>query len=107
MTNRRYNFGTNHYSQFFEDAVVDEAMWFGRGYWDARSDPSPVYFDGAIDDIRIFSKALSSEEVFDIYCEGSTNIPPNMPTITGPHEGKTDTEYDYIVSTVDPDNDNV
>jgi hypothetical protein len=70
MINRRYNFGNNFYSQFFEDAVVDEALWFGRGYWDARNDPSPIYFDGAIDDIRIYSKPLSSEEVLDLYFEG-------------------------------------
>lgn len=107
MTNRRYNFGNSHYSQFFEDAVEDEVMWFGRGYWDARNDPSPIYFDGAIDDIRIFSKPLSSEEILAIYNEGWINNPPNTPTITGPREGKTNTEYEYIVSTVDPDNDNV
>lgn len=107
MDNRRYNFGNSHYSQFFEDAVVDEALWFGRGYWDARSDPSHEYFDGAIDDIRIFSKPLSSEEVVSIYQEGSNNNPPNKPSISGPVKGKVGESYEYSISTVDPDGDDV
>jgi hypothetical protein len=107
MVNRRYNFGNSHYSQFFEDAVIDEALWFGRGYWDAKRDPSPVYLDGAIDDIRILSKPLSSEEVAEIYQEGSDNNPPLLPSITGPSDGRTGEVYDYIISTIDPDSDDV
>lgn len=107
MVNRRYNFGNSHYSQFFEDALVDEALWFGRGYWDARSDPSHEYFDGAIDDIRIFSKPLSSEEIWSIYKEGSNNIPPNKPSISGPVIGIVGETYEYTISTVDPDGDDV
>jgi len=35
------------------------------------------------------------------------NKPPNTPTITGPSQGKVETFYDYTISTMDPDGDNV
>lgn len=107
IVNRRYNFGDSHYSQFFENAVVHEALWFGKGYWNARKDPSPVYFDGAVDDIRIFSRPLSNKEVKDIYEESSINHPPHKPTVTGPSNGKVGRRYSYSISTIDPDGDDV
>ena len=63
MTGRRYNFGSSSYSQFFEDAVVHEKMWLGRGYWSNTTQ----YFKGSIDELRIYDRALTSSEVFDLY----------------------------------------
>lgn len=63
MTGRRYSFGNSSYSQFFEDAVVHEKMWLGKGYWDNTTQ----YFDGIIDELRIYDKALTSAEVLDLY----------------------------------------
>jgi len=63
MLNRRYNFGSRTDSQFFEDAAKHEVLWIGKGFWDAE----PVYFDGAIDDVRIYDHALSAEEVRQFY----------------------------------------
>jgi hypothetical protein len=63
LTNRRYNFGNASYSQFFEDAVKHERMWLGRGHWD-RTDQ---YFQGAIDELRIYDVPLSSQEVEALY----------------------------------------
>lgn len=70
MTSRWYNFGNASYSQFFEDAVMHEALWIGRGYWDEE----PMYFDGAIDDVRIYDGPLSADEVSALY-GGTTHIP--------------------------------
>jgi len=41
-----------------------------------------------------------------INCSGQNN-PPNKPTITGPTSGKTETEYTYNFSTIDPEGDDV
>jgi hypothetical protein len=68
MTERHYNFGNSQYSEFFEDAVSHEVAWIGKGYWDAKNDPTPtVYYDGKIDDVRLYNKPLSAEEVLDLY----------------------------------------
>ncbi len=63
MLNRRYNFGNSSSSQFFEDAVVHERLWLGRGYWDR----SPQFFEGGIDELRIYNRPLSGEEVEKLY----------------------------------------
>lgn len=67
MDDRRYNFGTESMSQFFEDALSHEAMWFGKGYWDGET----KYFKGGIDEVKIFNKALTKEEVQNLYQYGS------------------------------------
>jgi hypothetical protein len=58
-----YNFGTRKTSQFFEDAWSDDVIWLGKGYWDAE----PYYLDGTIDDLRIYNRALSANEVGELY----------------------------------------
>ena len=63
IVNRHYNFGNSSYSQFFADVIKHETLWIGRGYWDGNS----VFFDGAIDDIRIYNKPLSAHEVQELY----------------------------------------
>ncbi len=109
MVDRNYNFGTSSYSQFFENAVKHEALWMGRGYWDARDDPTPLYTEGAIDDVRIYERALTSEEVADLYSQGndSGNHPPAAPSIEGPSSGKIGEEYEYAFAAADPDGDDV
>jgi len=63
MKNRDYNFGNASFSQFFEDAIAHEKMWLGKGHWDQTIQ----YFNGAMDELRIFSKALSPSEVKILY----------------------------------------
>jgi len=63
LANRNYNFGNSSYSQFFADVIKHEALWIGRGYWNGNT----VFFDGAIDDIRIYDKPLSAQEVQELY----------------------------------------
>lgn len=61
---RQYNFNTASASQFFEDAVKHKRMWVGKGFWDHATD---VYFDGYIDDLRIYDQPLSKSEVQRLY----------------------------------------
>ena len=68
MINRRYNFGNELYSQFFEDALLHENLWIGRGYWD-RND---MYFDGKIDELRIYDRPLTANEVWQLYTDTTT-----------------------------------
>ena len=72
MTHRRYNFGTDNTSEFFKDANKHEKFWLGRGYWDAW----PMYFKGSIDELKIFNKPLTHEQVLILYneAENSTGI---------------------------------
>ena len=63
MTERRYNYGNSSESQFFADAIAHEKMWLGKGHWDNTTQ----YFSGTIDELRIYDKALTSDEVLDLY----------------------------------------
>jgi len=63
ITQRRYNFGDNTYSQFFEDALAHEKMWLGKGHWDRTTQ----HFNGAIDEVKIYNKPLSKLEVASLY----------------------------------------
>ncbi len=65
MTNRRYNFGSPKHSQFFADAVEHEKLWLGKGHWDRTIQ----HFKGAIDEVRIYNRPLSSDEVSDLFNE--------------------------------------
>ncbi|MBS3774453.1 MAG: T9SS type A sorting domain-containing protein [Bacteroidales bacterium] len=63
MVNRRYNFGDASYSQFFADAIAHEKLWLGKGHWDRTTQ----HYDGAIDELRIYSNPLSEAEVKNLY----------------------------------------
>ena len=65
ITHRRYNFGNQSYSQFFEDAVKHERLWLGKGHWDR----TVQYLKGAIDELMIFNRPLNAEEVKAIYSD--------------------------------------
>ena len=59
LIDRNYNFGNSSMSLFFSDAVKHDKIMIGRGFWDAKE----VFFDGIIDDIRIYNKDITHEEV--------------------------------------------
>lgn len=69
LYNRIYNFGTSSYSEFFEDAVVHEKLWLGKGYWDQTTQ----YFDGTIDELKIFDRNLTQSEVLELYGDAITS----------------------------------
>jgi hypothetical protein len=76
MTDRYYNFGNSGYSQFFEDAVVHEKLWLGKGYWDGTEQ----HFDVAIDEVKIFDRPLSGAEVIKFYHEAELTSLPSFST---------------------------
>jgi hypothetical protein len=72
LDNRRYNFGNSSYSQFFADVLAHEKLWLGKGHWDRTTQ----YFKGIIDELRIYSKPLSDQEVKALY-EGTPTTAEN------------------------------
>ena len=67
MADRKYNFGTPSTHEFFSDALAHENLWIGKGYWDTNE----MFFDGAIDEIKIFDHPLNHAEVEALYTEGN------------------------------------
>ncbi len=61
---RHYNFNDKNASQFFGDALSHDRLWFGKGFWDYGKE---VYFNGFIDDLRIYDIPLNANEVKDLY----------------------------------------
>ena len=61
---RHYNFSDANASQFFKNAISHDRMWFGKGFWDFAKE---IYFDGYIDDVRIYSIQLNAKEVKTLY----------------------------------------
>lgn len=68
MTNRWYNFGGPDDTQFFDNALKKERLWLGKGHWDR----STQHLKGAIDELKIFYRPLSSESVQELYWERTT-----------------------------------
>ena len=61
---RHYNFSDADASQFFKKSLKHERMWIGKGFWDHGKE---TYFDGFIDDLRIYNVPLNTEEVRKLY----------------------------------------
>jgi len=64
-----YIFGSKYTSLFFADAVRKEIILFGKGYW-GNGDyqgMDPKFFDGMIDDVRIYNRPLSEQELLELY----------------------------------------
>lgn len=64
ILSRSYNFSDAAASAFFKDTQKHERMWIGKGFWDFGKE---TYFDGFIDDLRIYNIPLSDEEVKELY----------------------------------------
>lgn len=63
MLDRHYNFANAFTAEFFKDAVMHESLFLGKGFWNEELH----YFDGKIDDLRIYNRPLSTEEVNQLY----------------------------------------
>jgi len=67
-----------------------------------------MYFNGAIDEVRIYNRALSAGEIQNLYNNPGGNHNPNTPNKpSGPTSGNTGVSYTYQTSTTDPDGDQV
>ncbi len=64
ITYRHYNFSDANASQFFGSSLSHDSMWFGKGFWDFGKE---TYFDGFIDDIRIYNIPLGEKQVTNLY----------------------------------------
>ncbi len=63
LSNRRYNFHSDSASIFFNDFLSHDKMWIGKGFWKSKE----VYFDGLIDDVRIYNKPLNLKDAQELY----------------------------------------
>ncbi len=63
LSNRRYNFQTDSTSLFFKDFISHDKMWIGKGFWKDKE----VYFNGLIDDVKIYNKPLNLDEAKELY----------------------------------------
>ena len=69
-----YSFGNETYSQFFDDAKRKDVIWLGKGFWNTET----YYLNGSIDELRIYNRPLSDQEINDLYHETlSTEISPD------------------------------
>ncbi len=68
IINRRYNFGNVFKAEFFQDAAMHESLFLGKGFWNKEV----LYFDGIIDDVRIYDRPLSTKEVHLLYNLGES-----------------------------------
>jgi len=71
LVDRNYNFGDKSHTQFFKSALAKEELWLGKGHWDRTEQ----YFNGSIDELKIFNRVLTAEEVKKMY--NSTLVPTN------------------------------
>jgi hypothetical protein len=70
MVNRRYNLGSDaSYTDFFNDVPVKKMLSLGYGRY-GQEDPF-FTFRGSIDEVRIYNRALSPEEVMELYTMGN------------------------------------
>jgi Putative Ig domain. len=99
--------------KFYVDNNLDSTMNVGSG-WHPTTNDAPLtlgnwsaydsYFNGSLDDIRIYNRALSQSEISFLYTEGAT--PPNNPPgfISTPDTLATeDQPWSYTVLAVDVD----
>jgi len=66
ITNRNYNFGKSSDTYFLDDIQGEENLFIGYGRSSADISPDFVYYKGALDDFRVYNKALSGSEIKDI-----------------------------------------
>ncbi len=77
-TDLTWNFGDESMCRFLGDVTDQEVLWFGKGLWNNMHQ----YYEGAIDEVRVWSNALSAEEVEQEYervaSVGALSISPKV-----------------------------
>jgi Concanavalin A-like lectin/glucanases superfamily len=60
--------------------VSTVAVWFGGGAGDSSTAPNTAFFDGLLDEITIYDRALSAAEIQGIFlADGAGKCPPPIP----------------------------
>ncbi len=89
MTTRHYNFGGPTTRYFLADVPNKSVFWIGRGFlWVF---PNDQYFKGQIDDVRIYDRPLSSQDVGKYYAWATRQPRGDIDTDT--HVGVIDLLY--------------
>ncbi|MBD3375388.1 T9SS type A sorting domain-containing protein [candidate division KSB1 bacterium] len=79
MTDRHYNLGSDStYHNFFTSVPSQDCLAIGYGRY--GMDNRFFYFNGAIDEVRIYDAALSAQEAEALYREGATSLGILQPT---------------------------
>lgn len=65
ITNRTYNFGDSNDSVFFSNVSFEDTFMLGGGKF--YGDSSWYQFNGTIDEVAIWNRSLSAQEVQDLY----------------------------------------
>ncbi|NQV08293.1 LamG domain-containing protein [Candidatus Woesearchaeota archaeon] len=66
ITNRDYNFGDANAKSFLNSIPVKEQLTLGHGRSSFMISPDFVYYKGYLDDVRIYNKPLSSDEINEL-----------------------------------------
>ena len=69
-----YNFGKLRDSYFLSDVPNTEVIMIGRGKTSSMATTDFVYYKGYIDDLRIYDRALTLEEIKVLQNTTNTNI---------------------------------
>jgi hypothetical protein len=80
LVNRNYNFGGPNDSVFFKNVPNVGMCFIGKGYF--ANFPNPCYFDGAIDDVRIYRKPLDAANVAHLFWKGRSKEESKELTVT-------------------------
>ncbi len=82
LTDRRYNLGSDEtYTDFFASVPVQEMLAIGYGRYGLMD--KFAWFNGLIDDVRIYDTALTPEEIQSIYQRGISELEiSGMPAIS-------------------------
>ncbi len=81
-----YIFGGQHNSLLFADVVKKEIIMFGKEYW-GNGDyqgMNPKFYDGMINDIRIYNRPLTEQEIKELYDMTTPVIKDNYNNQTSP-----------------------
>ncbi len=66
LTNRHYNFGNSKNSAFLNNIPDKKKLMLGYGRSSYMVGPDFVFYKGALDDFRIYDRALTSEEIIAV-----------------------------------------
>jgi len=96
------------------DGTIDlyEWDWDNDGVYDYNSTSNTTsHTFNAVDTYSVTLRVTDNEGATDkdtiVVVISKPNLPPTKPTIEGASEGTKDTNYDYIIRSIDPDNDTI
>lgn len=69
MEDRHYNFGRASDPYFLDDIQGEERFMLGYGRSSSMLSPEFIYFEGMLDELKIYDKALSADEILGLVGE--------------------------------------